>query len=210
MAMSAVAMVAAAAGLLPVVGGAVLQEGIDVIVILNALRAVRGGVDVPVRIPGWTATSARLRAEHMTLEAPIASIRAIADGLDQLAPDAALVALRDVRRFVTGDLMVHEELEDRTIYPMLATAMGSDDATASMHRTHAEIFRLARLLDRLIEDLPEEGPDVADRTDLQRVLYGLDAILRLHQAQEDDLYQSVGDPGSGPEAAKPSVEPARP
>ena len=92
---------------------------------------------------------------------------------------------------------------------MLAAAMGSDDATASMHRTHAEIFRLARLLDRLIRDLPPEGPDVEDRTDLQRVLYGLEAILRLHQAQEEDLYLSIGDPGSTPDEPAAAVDPAR-
>ena len=55
---------------------------------------------------------------------------------------AASTALEEIRRFVSDDLLPHEELEDRTIYPMLAAAMGSDDATASMHRTHQEIFRL--------------------------------------------------------------------
>lgn len=40
--LSAVAMAAAAAGFLPPVAGALLQEGIDVAVILNAIRAVRG------------------------------------------------------------------------------------------------------------------------------------------------------------------------
>ena len=43
MAMSLIAMGAAAAGLLPAVWGALLQEGIDVAVILNALRALRPG-----------------------------------------------------------------------------------------------------------------------------------------------------------------------
>jgi heavy metal translocating P-type ATPase len=43
MAMSLVAMAFAAAGLLPPVAGALLQEGIDVAVILNALRALRPG-----------------------------------------------------------------------------------------------------------------------------------------------------------------------
>ncbi len=209
MGLSVVAMVAAALGFLPVVAGAILQEAIDVAVILNALRAVRGGVDAPVRIAGWSETSARLRAEHLVLETPIASIRATADRLDGLAPEVAVVALEEVRRFVAEDLVAHEELEDRTIYPMLAAAMGSDDATASMHRTHAEIFRLARLLDRLIRDLPPEGPDVEDRTDLQRVLYGLEAILRLHQAQEEDLYLSIGDEGSPSDAPARTVRSAR-
>ena len=40
--MSFAAMLAAAAGVLPPVWGALLQEAIDVAVILNALRALRG------------------------------------------------------------------------------------------------------------------------------------------------------------------------
>ncbi len=43
MALSGVAMLAAAAGLLQPVAGALLQEGIDVLAILNALRAMRPG-----------------------------------------------------------------------------------------------------------------------------------------------------------------------
>jgi heavy metal translocating P-type ATPase len=210
MGMSLVAMAAAALGFLPVVAGAILQEAIDVIVILNALRALRGGVEVPVRIPGWSETSTRLRAEHVALEGPIAGVRGTADLLDGLAADAALAALEGVRRFVAENLLPHEEMEDRTIYPMLTAAMGSDDATASMHRTHQEIFRLARLLDRLVRDLPPEGPSPEDRTDLQRVLYGLEAILRLHQAQEEDLYLSIGDSGSAADRPGAVIEPVRP
>ena len=193
MGMSIIAMAAAALGFLPVVAGAILQEAIDVIVILNALRALRGGVEAQARIPGWTETNARLHAAHVELEPSIARIRNTADVLDRMPAAAASVALEEVRRFVSDDLLPHEELEDRTIYPMLAAAMGSDDATASMYRTHQEIFRLARLLDRLVGDLPPEGPSGDDRTDLQRLLYGLEAILRLHQAQEEDLYISIGD-----------------
>ncbi len=203
MGMSIVAMSVAALGFLPVVAGAILQEAIDVIVILNALRALRGGVEVPARVPGWTDTGARLRAAHLAFEPSIARIRGTADALDRMSTEAASVALQEVRRFVSDDLLPHEELEDRTIYPMLATAMGSDDATGSMHRTHQEIFRIARLLDRLVGDLPPEGPSRDDRTDLQRLLYGLEAILRLHQAQEEDLYGSIGD--SIPPAERPTA-----
>ena len=42
MGLSLGAMTIAAAGYLPPVAGAILQEGIDLAVILNALRALRG------------------------------------------------------------------------------------------------------------------------------------------------------------------------
>ena len=47
MALSLAAMIAAAAGFLPPVAGALLQEAIDVAVILNALRALGGGRGLP-------------------------------------------------------------------------------------------------------------------------------------------------------------------
>ena len=213
MGMSIVAMGAAAIGLLPVVAGAILQEAIDVAVILNALRALRGGVEAPVQLPGWTETNAGLRDAHRELEPSIARIRTTADVLDRMSAAAAATALAEIRRFVTDDLLPHEELEDRTIYPMLAGAMGSDDATASMHRTHQEIFRLARQLDRQVRELPADGLTGEDLTDLRRMLYGLEAILRLHQAQEEDLYGSIGDssaPTERPAHAASSVPPGRP
>ncbi|HEY4190802.1 MAG TPA: heavy metal translocating P-type ATPase [Candidatus Limnocylindrales bacterium] len=210
MGLSIVAMGAAVVGLLPVVAGAILQEAIDVAVILNALRALRGGVEVPVQLPGWTETNARLREAHRVFEPAIARIRTTADGLDVMSPASAAAALEGIRRFVVDELLPHEELEDRTIYPMLAAAMGSDDATASMHRTHQEIFRLARVLDRQLRDLPADGLAAEDVTDIRRMLYGLEAILRLHQAQEEDLYSSIGDSAAPTESTTAAAAPAQP
>jgi len=36
--------------------------------------------------------------------------------------------------------------------------------------------------------LPPEGPTAEDLSDFRRILYGLDAILRLHFAQEEESY----------------------
>ena len=79
------------------------------------------------------------------------------------------------------------------MFPLLATAVGNDDVTAALHRTHTEIFHLVRFLDRLVREVPDEGPGPEDLTDLRRVLYGLDAIIRLHMAQEDELYLALGE-----------------
>ena len=77
---------------------------------------------------------------------------------------------------------------------MLAQAVGSDDVTSALHRTHTEIFRLVRLYGPAGRGDPApEGPAPEDLTDLRRVLYGLDAILRLHMAQEEELYFALGD-----------------
>ncbi len=191
MGLSLVAMVFAAFGFLPVVAGALLQEAIDVTVILNALRALRGGVERPIHVPGWPDTRTRLIGEHRDLASGIARVRRVADQLDLLSPAEAATELATLRAFLTDTLVPHEEEEDRTVYPILAAAIGTDDATSALHRTHTEIFHLIRLFGRIVDETGADGPATADRTDLRRALYGLDAILRLHMAQEEELYASV-------------------
>ncbi len=193
MGLSMLAMVVAAFGFLPPVAGAILQEAIDVLVILNALRALGGGMPQAVRIAGWSETSEHLRAEHRQLRPHILGIRRLADRLDTLGAIECRQGLQEVRTFLDDELMPHEELEDHTVYPTLSKAMGGDDPTAALSRTHREIFHLVRLYRRLVDDLPDEGPGIDELRDLRRVLYSLYAILDLHMAQEEELYLSLGD-----------------
>ncbi len=198
MAMSLVAMLVATTGVLSPVVGALIQEAIDVIVILNALRALSGGVPRMPEVPGWSDLGARLRTEHRELAAPIDRIRALADGLGSMPAREAAAELAQVRVFLAETLVPHEELEDREVFPMLANALGNDDVTAALHRTHTEIFHLVRFVGRLVDEVGPEGPATEDLTDLRRVLYGLDAILRLHMAQEEELYLALGEAGATP------------
>ncbi|MFN8628911.1 MAG: heavy metal translocating P-type ATPase [Chloroflexota bacterium] len=195
MGLSIIAMLVATTGVLPPVFGAMLQEAIDVIVILNALRALRGGLEKAPKIPGWSEVGGRLRHEHRDLGPTIGGIRPLADGLGEMPPAQAMTELEAMRRFLVDDLVPHEREEDREVFPLVAAALGNDDVTAGLHRTHTEIFHLVRFIDRLVRELPETGPGPEDLTDLRRLLYGLDAILRLHMAQEEELYLSLGEDG---------------
>jgi heavy metal translocating P-type ATPase len=207
MGMSLAAMLFATTGALPPVLGALLQEAIDVVVIVNALRALTGGLEKVPKVPGWTELSAGLRTEHRDLSPSIARIRALADRLGTMPARAARDELEHVRAFLLDTLVPHEEREDREVFPLLARAVGNDDVTAALHRTHTEIFHLVRFTDRLVREVPDEGPGPEDLTDLRRVLYGLDAILRLHMAQEEELYMALGD--EHPAAAEPVPQGAR-
>ncbi len=190
MGMSLAAMGAAAAGLLPAVWGALLQEAIDVAVILNALRALRPPApDVRVT-PAYTALTRRFRTEHRAIRADIDQLRATADTLD--AP-GAMTRVRQAYRMLTGEVWPHEAAEEAELYPSLNRLLGGADPTAPMSRAHAEIaYQIARL-GRLIDDIGDRAPDEEDLIDLRGVLYGLHAILRLHTVQEDETYLSLGD-----------------
>jgi heavy metal translocating P-type ATPase len=191
MGMSVVVMVIAAFGYLPPTLGAVVQEGIDVAVILNALRAL-GGYGRAAPAGGREARlSQRFRAEHQELLPVVNRNRTVADRLDASDAAAALADVRAVHAFLVDDLLPHEANEEASFYPVIAETLGGEDPTAAMVRGHVEIAHLVRVLGRLLDELPPEGPGADDLPELRRVLYGLYAILRLHFAQEEEAYLSL-------------------
>ena len=90
-----------------------------------------------------------------------------------------------------GPASPHEAEDEKVIYPALADTMEGDDPLASMSRSHREIFHLIDVYQRVVDDLPESGPEPADMADLRRLMYSLHAILRLHFDQEEELYASL-------------------
>ena len=106
--------------------------------------------------------------------------------------------LAEARSLLTAldeELLPHERADEQVLLPLVARALGSTDAVAALSRTHAEIEHQVARLHRLlagIDDETAEG-DVAaeDVVELRRLLYGLYAILRLHNAQEDEGAMSL-------------------
>ncbi len=192
MGLSFVAMLVAALGYLPPLAGALLQELIDVAVIVNALRALRTG---KAREPGAfsPADSRRLKAEHAALDPVLERVESLADRIAGLPGPVIVADLTDLCQVLTHDLLPHEQMDDTQVYPDIARQLGGDDPMAALSGTHREIFRLVRLLGRIAADLPASGPEEQGMRELQRLLYGLNAILRLHFAQEEELYHVLGD-----------------
>ncbi|MCI0658729.1 MAG: heavy metal translocating P-type ATPase, partial [Acidobacteria bacterium] len=191
-------MAFASAGWLPPVAGALLQEGIDAAVILNALRALGDGFSRKRGNEEDQEVAARFRAEHRALLPEVRRIREVADRLDSLDPATIRSELLRVYSFLSNDLLPHEIAEDATAYPVVARIIGGKDPTATMSRAHLEIAHRVRMLGSLLEELPPEGPTGEDLSDFRRILYGLDAILRLHFAQEEESYLPLLDGKAAP------------
>lgn len=188
MTLSLLAMVFAAAGYIAPVAGAVLQEGIDVLVILNALRALSaGGLTVPKKTETQVLAQG-LTSTHRALRPYVGELAALAARLETLPAAEARVQLERAREMLEKELLPHEREEQQTAYPLLAEMLKDQDPTGPLIQTHHEIHRLTRLYGRLVAQLPAEGPRKEDLRDLLRVLYGLHAIFLLHFAQEDELY----------------------
>jgi len=191
MGLSFVGMGFAAVGLLPPIAGALTQEAIDVAAIANALRVLRrprtdlGHRTVP---DTWTH---QLAGGHGPLRLLLDDLRTTAATLDDLPDDDAMRVLRTLCERIRDELLPHERLDESEIYPNVAAALAGDDPLASMSRVHQEIFHLTALLDRLVTDTTVDDLDPADRSEVRRLLYALDAILRLHFAQEEELLTSL-------------------
>jgi heavy metal translocating P-type ATPase len=191
MGLSLLAMVGALLGLLGPVAGALLQEGIDVAAILNALRALGGG-GLRRRSQALAPEVVRkLRAEHQELQPVIERIQAMAEQLDRGAPGQLRAELRELEELLRERLLPHERGDESELYPALARLLGGEDPLGSMSRTHREIVHLGRLYERRVSDLAEEGPDAAERRELRRILYSLGAILQLHFVQEEEIFEAV-------------------
>ncbi|MBI3647725.1 MAG: heavy metal translocating P-type ATPase [Actinobacteria bacterium] len=188
MGMSFAGMLFGAAGVLKPVAGAVVQEAIDVAVILNALRALRGDRRAGGRAGPGMQVGERFRHEHREFAPQLAKVRSVADRLGELGPQELRAELHEVRWFLIERLPQHEAEEEAIVYPVVEKLMGGEDPMASMSRAHLEIAHLSRVFAQLLEDLPPEGPEPEDLMDLRRVMYGLHAILRLHFAQEEEAY----------------------
>jgi heavy metal translocating P-type ATPase len=197
MGLSFIAMGVAAAGFLPPLSGAVLQEVIDVAVIVNALRALGDG-RFGRRVGAFPSDEAiRLKAEHDALLPLLDRVRATGDRLSagqmtgQTAPTKQDLA--DLATRLRDELLRHEQEDDRALYPQIARLIGGVDPMAAMSRGHREVGQLVRRYGRMVADLADPPDDPAALREIQRVLYSLDAILRLHFAQEEEIYHALAD-----------------
>ncbi|MFZ0624900.1 MAG: heavy metal translocating P-type ATPase [Acidimicrobiia bacterium] len=188
MSLSLVAMLVASFGLLAPIAGAILQEAIDVVAILSALRALTGKAPTQAGPKLPPELSARLRAEHDELIPRLSSIQDTADLLDTMTSGESVAALRSIEAFLVEEVLPHESEDEKVIYPQLSMVLPGDDPMATMSRTHREIFHLVDLYQRQLADMSDKGPDPADLVDLRRLLYSIHAILRLHFDQEEELY----------------------
>ncbi len=187
MVLSGIAMGVAAFGWLTPVAGAITQEAIDVAVILNALRALspaprRGSRLLPIKM------ARALHHEHELLEQNLDQLRSISDALDDASGQQAVDLILSAHRIVEETVVTHERGDEITLYPRLTKLLGDSYGLSAMSRAHREILHQARLLARLADGLRAEDADKYLVRDAQRVIESIEALVRIHNAQEEDIY----------------------
>ncbi|MEU5904671.1 hemerythrin domain-containing protein [Micromonospora sp. NPDC047467] len=143
---------------------------------------------------------ARFAGEHQGVRDVLAGLR---DTADLVATDPAssrcLPAVRETYRRLTDQVLPHEAAEQRQLYPALADPLGSESATATMSRAHVEIRRQVNLLGAQLNQTADGRLRPDQVPDLLATLYGLDALLRLHLAQEEEEFFTLNPSDPQPE-----------
>ena len=190
MGLSILAMLAASLGWLMPVPAAIVQEVIDVAVILNALRALTPGLGHAGR--RMTAADGReLHRDHLALIGDLDRLRGIVDALDDATAESGAALIAEANRLVQEQVVVHERDDEGSVYPRLARILRESHSLSAMSRAHREILHLARLLARVVEDLPTEKVDRYLLRDAQRIIEAIETLVRMHTAQEEDIYEAV-------------------
>ncbi|WP_138933476.1 heavy metal translocating P-type ATPase [Roseovarius arcticus] len=186
--LSGIAMGFAAIGWLSPVQGALTQEAIDVAVILNALRTLVPGRSRKSRGMS-SATFQTLLDDHAILDAALDRLLGIADALDSAGPQDAAMLFQDARKIVQNEITPHELDDEVRLYPRVRSFLPDDHGLAAMSRAHREIHHLARLLDQIASTQVTDDPDPYLIRDAQHVIQSLESLVRIHNAQEEDIYQ---------------------
>jgi iron-sulfur cluster repair protein YtfE (RIC family) len=147
-----------------------------------------------------------LRDEHKELVPHIEHLRTVADGIDAAAPDSLKLAVEHVYDFLAHHLSPHAEAEEKALYPAVAKAIGAPEATRTMSREHVEVRALTEELQALREAAGEHAFDHEQVRDLRRILYGLYALIKVHFAEEEEVYLAILDERLSEEEARAMFE----
>ncbi len=188
MVLSGFAMLAAAVGWLTPVAGALTQEAIDVAVILNALRALTPELRFG-KTPMQPAALRALHQDHLDLATTLGRLREIADALDEAPPEASVTLIVEANDLVARKIVEHERDDENRVYPRLARFLHDGHGLAAMSRAHREILHLSRMLRRLSDGLKVADVDRYLIRDAQRVIEQVESLVRIHNAQEEDIYE---------------------
>ena len=129
-----------------------------------------------------------LRREHGELLPHIEQLRAAGELVGHASLPDLVRAVDEALAFLRDQLIPHAAAEDAALYPVVERVMQAPGATATMRRDHEEVMRLVGQLGSVRDEFAYGDPTPDDVRDLQRLLYGLFAVVELHFAKEEEIY----------------------
>ena len=143
-----------------------------------------------------------LREEHQELLPHIEAIRQTADAIGEAPLSELLPQIDGVYDFLARHLLPHAQAEEAALYPVVGKVMGAPEATGTMSRDHVEVGRLIDELGLIRANVSGATLAAAQIKDLQRVLYGLYTLVKVHFAKEEEVYLPILDARLTPDQAR--------
>ena len=107
------------------------------------------------------------------------TLRMAARQLPALDPSARLAVIADLVSFLHESVEPHTRVDEQVLYPEMEARLGSPLAAAAIAYDHLAIRSwIAKIA----------AADEEDVETMQELLYGLDALIRVHLWKEDELF----------------------
>ena len=142
-----------------------------------------------------------LRDEHKELIPHIEQILEVANSIPEASLEQIRTGVAKVYEFLAYHLIPHAQAEEAALYPTVQKVLGSPEATQTMSRDHVEVGRYVEELGGLQSKL-----SAREFKSLQRVLYGLYALVKVHFAKEEEVYLPILDERLSPQDAREMFE----
>lgn len=153
-----------------------------------------------------TALTQPLHDEHRELLPHVERIREVAEQAGDGPIGEIQKGVEEAYDFLAYHLIAHAQAEDEVLYPVVQKVLGSPLATRTMSRDHVEVGRYIEELADLKAGLNVTVLRAGQAQSLQRVLYGLYALLKVHFAKEEEVYLPILDERLTPESAREMFE----
>jgi hemerythrin-like domain-containing protein len=125
-----------------------------------------------------------LAREHAQVRHHLDHLRAIAEAMPTEEPLMLRNRLDAVSSFLHNGLLPHMEMEERTLYGAIDALADGPHCRPAMVLDHVAIRALVADVDRVVGRLR----DKQETSKLQRLLFVLEAVTRLHVDKEEELY----------------------
>jgi hypothetical protein len=126
-----------------------------------------------------TVDTQGFREMHASIREQTAELRLIARRLPDLSDDERERARSTIVRYLREHVEPHTKLDEQLLYPEVMRRFGQPLIASSMNYDHLAIRDWMRELGQA---------DIKDTGLLQQLLYGLDALIRVHLWKEDALF----------------------
>jgi iron-sulfur cluster repair protein YtfE (RIC family) len=123
--------------------------------------------------------------EHRAFAPYLEEMDVLAGSIDTIPVQELAQRLARLHEFLAHELMPHAVAEGRILSPLVSDERGDPSLSRRMTLCHAQMAKLVDELDGLRQKIATTRMD-SIKTELQRVLFGLHALLSAHLLEAED------------------------